>query len=174
MSGAGADRAGDQVALVVNGREVLAPASRPLARVVRDDLGLTATKVACGRGECGACTVLVDGRPTMSCVTAAGLVRGPVETLEALVDEVGDLREEFADTGAFQCGFCTPGQLVHAAALARRAPELMAEPDLPSVVRSQLSGNICRCTGYQAITGAVCSVLRRRVQGRRVEAGAES
>ncbi|GAA4731012.1 (2Fe-2S)-binding protein [Nocardioides endophyticus] len=141
---------------------MLAPASRTLASVLRDDLDLTAAKVACGRGECGACTVLVDGRPTMSCVTAVALVRGPVETLEALAEEVTDLREEFADAGAFQCGFCTPGQLVHAAALARRADELVAEDDLPGVVRDRLSGNICRCTGYQAITGAVCAVLARR------------
>lgn len=152
----------DEVALVVNGRRVLAASSRTLASVLRDDLDLTAAKVACGRGECGACTVLVHGRPTMACVTAAGLVRGPVETLEALADEVTDLREEFADTGAFQCGFCTPGQLVHAAALARRAEELVAQDDVPGAVRARLSGNICRCTGYQAITGAVCSVLERR------------
>lgn len=153
------------VTLVVNGRSVEAPASRPLARVLRDDLDLTATKVACGRGECGACTVLVDGRPTMSCVTAAGLVRGPVETLEALADEATDLREEFADAGAFQCGFCTPGQLVHATALARRADELVGGDDLPGAVRARMSGNICRCTGYQAITASVCAVLERRAAG---------
>lgn len=163
-SGSTVPPTGDEVVLVVNGREVVAPASRSLAAVLREDLDLVAAKVACGRGECGACTVLVDGRPTMSCVTAAGLVRGPVETLESLADEVTDLREEFADTGAFQCGFCTPGQLVHAAALARRATELVAEPDLPTAVRTRLSGNICRCTGYQAITGAVCAVLRRRAE----------
>lgn len=152
----------DTVELLVNGRAVEAEAGRPLARVLREDLDLTAAKLACGRGECGACTVLVDGRPTMSCVTAAGLVRGPVETLEALAEEVTDLREEFADAGAFQCGFCTPGQLVHAAALARRAADLVEEPDLPAAVRARLSGNICRCTGYQAITAAVCAVLERR------------
>lgn len=159
---AGTKAAAPVVTLVVNGRSVDAPASRSLARVLREDLDLTATKVACGRGECGACTVLVDGRPTMSCVTAAGLVRGPVETLEALADESADLREEFADTGAFQCGFCTPGQLVHATALARRADELVDEPDLPATVRARMSGNICRCTGYQAITASVCAVLERR------------
>jgi aerobic-type carbon monoxide dehydrogenase small subunit (CoxS/CutS family) len=154
------------VSLVVNGREVLADPARPLAQVLRDDLGLTATKIACGQGECGACTVLVGGRPTMSCVTMAGLVTGPVETLEHLADEITDLREEFADTGAFQCGFCTPGQLVHAAALCRRAEEVVADADPARVVREELSGNICRCTGYQAITRSVCDVLRRRVEGR--------
>lgn len=159
----GAGDEGDRTTLVVNDTKVLAPVSQSLATFLRDQLGLTATKVACGRGECGACTVLVDGRPTMACVTMAGLVRGRVETLESLADEISDLREEFADRGAFQCGFCTPGQLVHAAALVRQAQQLADERDLPCAVRQRLSGNICRCTGYQAITAAVCSVLEQRV-----------
>ncbi|MDP9821832.1 (2Fe-2S)-binding protein [Nocardioides massiliensis] len=162
----GAGSEDDPTTLVVNGTEVLAPASQSLASVLRDQLGLTATKVACGRGECGACTVLVDGRPTMACVTMAGLVRGPVETLEGLADEISDLREEFADRGAFQCGFCTPGQLVHGAALVRQAGRLAEEGDLPCAVRKRLSGNICRCTGYQAITAALCSVVEQRVEAR--------
>lgn len=158
----GDGRASDDVMLVVNGMRVHAPAARSLAHVLREQLGLTATKIACGRGECGACTVLIDGRPTMSCVTMAGLVRGRVETLEGLADEITDLREEFADRGAFQCGFCTPGQLVHGAALVRQADRLVDEDDLPCAVRHRLSGNICRCTGYQAITAALCSVVERR------------
>lgn len=150
--------------LVVNGRSVDIAASdvRPLARVLRDSLDLHATKVACAQGECGACTVLVGQRPVMSCVTSVALVSEPVTTLEGLADEITDLRQEFADRGAFQCGFCTPGQLVHAAVLLRRSAELAEHHDLPDYVRSQLSGNICRCTGYQAITQAVCSAICQR------------
>ncbi|WP_268987323.1 (2Fe-2S)-binding protein [Streptomyces radicis] len=163
MSGAGAGQP-PPIRLTVNGApvEVRAPGSTTLATVLREQLDLRATKIACERGECGACTVLVGGRPTMACVTPAALVREPVETLEAVADEVTDLRAEFADRGAFQCGFCTPGQLVHGAALTRRADELRESGDLQERVRTELSGNICRCTGYQAITQAVCAVIARR------------
>ena len=133
----------------------------PLSTVLREQLGLIATKVACGRGECGACTVLVDGRPRMSCTTPAALVRGPVWTSEGLADESRDLREEFADRGAFQCGFCTPGQVVSAVALLREGVE-GEESERRSRVRYHMSGNICRCTGYQAIVDAVCAVSARR------------
>lgn len=152
------------VRLEVNGDpvEVSADGATTLASVLRDELDLTATKVACGRGECGACTVLLGGRPVMACVTPVAFVTEPVETLEGVAEEVTDLREEFTDRGAFQCGFCTPGQLVHGAALARAAQKLADSEDLPQVVRRQLSGNICRCTGYQAITSAVCTVINRR------------
>ncbi|AIY15886.1 (2Fe-2S)-binding protein [Pimelobacter simplex] len=144
---------GEQVAVEVRGAE-------SLAAVLRDRVGLTGTKIACERGECGACTVLVEGRPTMSCIQPAALVAGEVETIEGLADEIRDLREEFADRGAFQCGFCTPGQLVRAAALLR---EEAARAGLdPDVVRHQMSGNICRCTGYQAIVAAVVDVAERR------------
>lgn len=157
-------RADPTVRLEINGvpTEVSAVGTTTLASVLRDELGLTATKVACGQGECGACTVLLGGRPVMSCVTPVAFVREPVETLEGVADEVTDLREEFTDRGAFQCGFCTPGQLVHGAALTREAERLADTEDLPGTVRRQLSGNICRCTGYQAITSAVCAVINRR------------
>src|SRR5436309_15804692 len=105
--------------LRVNGRdvEIEAAAGDTLLRVLRDELRLVGAKEACGRGECGACTVLVDGTPVMSCVTLAALVRGEVTTIEGLAGETRDLREAFADAGAFQCGFCTPGQIVRASAL---------------------------------------------------------
>ena len=147
--------------LTVNGKDVDVEVEGlvPLSTVLRDQLGLTATKVACGRGECGACTVLVGGRPRMSCTTAAALVRVPVETSEGLADESSALRAAFADRGAFQCGFCTPGQVAHAVALLREGL-----PPTDSAARRhvqhRLSGNICRCTGYQAITDAVCAVAR--------------
>nr|WP_218891275.1 2Fe-2S iron-sulfur cluster-binding protein [Actinomycetospora corticicola] len=132
-----------------------------LATVLRDQLHLTAAKVACGRGECGACTVLIGGRPTMSCITPAALVREPVETSEGLAEESRDLRARFADTGAFQCGFCTPGQVVHACALLRAGLPTDDEAGRDHV-RQALSGNICRCTGYQAIVESVCAVARER------------
>lgn len=162
-------RATSTVRLEVNGHpaEVAVDGATTLAGALRDQLGLTATKVACGQGECGACTVLIGGRPVMACVTPAALVREPVETLEGVADEVTDLREEFTDRGAFQCGFCTPGQLVHGAALIREADQLAESEDLPGLVRRHLSGNICRCTGYQAITGAVCTVIARRAEQER-------
>jgi aerobic-type carbon monoxide dehydrogenase small subunit (CoxS/CutS family) len=149
--------------LVVDGRprEVDVSGLPSLATVLRDQLHLTAAKIACGRGECGACTVLVGGRPTMSCITPAVLVREPVETSEGLAEESRDLRERFADSGAFQCGFCTPGQVVHACALLRGG--LPADDgDRRARVRDALSGNICRCTGYQAIVDSVCAVAARR------------
>ncbi|MBM9464179.1 2Fe-2S iron-sulfur cluster binding domain-containing protein [Aeromicrobium sp. YIM 150415] len=150
--------------LRVNGDhvEVDLGGATPLAEVLRDVLGLRATKLACRRGECGACTVLVGERPVMSCVTPVALVDQPVTTLEGLAEEIADVRAEFADRGAFQCGFCTPGQLVHIAALLSRSSEALSDEDLAESIRAQLSGNICRCTGYQAITAAVCAVVRRR------------
>ncbi|MDQ6522538.1 2Fe-2S iron-sulfur cluster-binding protein [Nocardioides sp. LHD-245] len=147
---------GEQVAVEVRGAE-------SLAAVLRERVGLTGTKIACERGECGACTVLVDGRATMSCIEPAALVTGEVETIEGLAEEIRDLREEFADRGAFQCGFCTPGQLVRATALLR-AEAARSGLD-PEVVRHQMSGNICRCTGYQAIVAAVVEVAERRAGG---------
>jgi aerobic-type carbon monoxide dehydrogenase small subunit (CoxS/CutS family) len=134
-----------------------------LAEVLRDQLDIVTPKVACGQGECGACTVLVDGRPRMSCITLAALVSGEVATTAGLEEETEDLRAAFADFGAFQCGFCTSGQLVHAAALLRQSmpPARRAEH-----VRARLSGNICRCTGYSGIVSAVCHVAEQRERAR--------
>ncbi|WP_033296174.1 (2Fe-2S)-binding protein [Amycolatopsis jejuensis] len=151
-------RAGDRTAttdteLEVNGTRHLlrhAPGA-VLLELLRDRLGLTGTKLACGNGECGACTVLVDGTPVLACITLAARVRGPVETIEGLAGETARLREAFADAGAFQCGFCTSGQLVHAAALLR-AGEVPADDH---GLRHQLAGNICRCTGYSAIVQGI-------------------
>jgi aerobic-type carbon monoxide dehydrogenase small subunit (CoxS/CutS family) len=148
--------------LTVNGEqiEVEVRGAESLASVLRDRVGLTGTKIACERGECGACTVLVDGVPRMSCIEPAALVDGAIETIEGVADEIIDLREEFADRGAFQCGFCTPGQLVRATALLREDGARTARD--ADCVRRQMSGNICRCTGYQAIVSAVVSVAERR------------
>jgi aerobic-type carbon monoxide dehydrogenase small subunit (CoxS/CutS family) len=132
-----------------------------LLDVLRDDLGLTGTKEACGRGECGACTVLIDGRPVLACITLARRVTGHVQTVEGLAEEHADLRAEFAAASAFQCGFCTPGQLVRAVALLRTG--LPADDD---TLRRELSGNICRCTGYQGIVAALRRAAAARAAGR--------
>lgn len=144
--------------LVVNGVEVTVTAAglRSLADVLRSELGLTATKIACGRGECGACTVLIGGEPRMACTTPVALVRDEVETSEGLANESESLRRSFADHGAFQCGFCTPGQIVHATALLRRGIRDATR------IRHALSGNICRCTGYQAIVDCVLTAAEER------------
>ncbi|GAA3100977.1 (2Fe-2S)-binding protein [Pseudonocardia yunnanensis] len=158
------DRPNPTYRLVVNGEsaDVDTAGLRSLAAVLREDLHLTATKVSCGRGECGACTVLVDGQPRMACTTPAALVRGEVWTSEGLARESADLRARFADTGAFQCGFCTPGQIVHAVALLRSGLAALDRAERRRQVRHALSGNICRCTGYQAIVESVCSVAEDR------------
>lgn len=120
-----------------------------LLDVVRENLGLTGTKEACGRGECGACTVLLDGLPVLACVMPALAVHGEVITIEGLAESTVDLRAAFADAGAFQCGFCTPGQLVTAWAL------LVGGAGDEQHVREGMSGNICRCTGYGGIVSAI-------------------
>jgi aerobic-type carbon monoxide dehydrogenase small subunit (CoxS/CutS family) len=137
--------------LDVNGTAYVldAPVGRTLAETLRDDLGLTGTKVACGEGHCGACTVLVDGRPTLSCITLAHTVEGRrVTTIEGLRDH--PLVEAFVRCDAVQCGFCTPGQIVSASAL------LAANPEPSSAeIRHALAGNLCRCGTYPKIEEAV-------------------
>lgn len=149
--------------LIVNGqrREIDAPDGATLLEILRDRLDLTGTKEACGRGECGACTVQIGGVPQLACIILAALVDAPVTTIEGLAEEWSDLRRAFAEHGGFQCGFCTSGQIVHAAAiLAEGLPENAAEAAL--AIRHRLSGNICRCTGYAGILDAVMSVARAR------------
>jgi aerobic-type carbon monoxide dehydrogenase small subunit (CoxS/CutS family) len=132
-----------------------------LLDALRGRLGMTGAKEACGRGECGACTVLVDGTPVLSCLLLAVRMRGEVTTVEGLEQECRDLREAFADTLGFQCGFCTPGQIVRAAALLRAGlPEDRAEAE--RAVRYEMSGNICRCTGYNGIVDAILRVAAER------------
>jgi len=151
------------LSLVINGlrQEFDAQDGATLLEILRERLGLTGTKEACGRGECGACTVQIGGVPHLACITLAALVAEPVTTIEGLAAEWTDLRRAFAEHGGFQCGFCTAGQIVHAAAiLTEGLPENAAEAE--SVLRHRLSGNICRCTGYAGIVDAVMSVARAR------------
>ena len=139
-----------ELELVVNGdtHVVEAPIGISLAQLLREELGFTGTKIACNEGHCGACTVQVDGVPTLSCITLAHAVRGEVTTIEGLRDH--PLIDAFVRADAVQCGFCTPGQVVSAAAL------VAANPD-PTVdeIRHQMAGNICRCGTYPRIEEAI-------------------
>jgi aerobic-type carbon monoxide dehydrogenase small subunit (CoxS/CutS family) len=124
---------------------------RSLAQVLREDLGLIGTKVACGEGHCGACTVLVDGVPVLSCITLVHTVDGKsVTTIEGLRDH--SLVYAFARTDAVQCGFCTPGQIVSAAALVEANPHPSHDE-----IRHAMSGNLCRCGTYPKIEEAIAT-----------------
>ena len=119
-----------------------------LAETLRDELDLSGTKIACAEGHCGACTVLVDGRPTLSCITLVHTVDGPVTTIDGLRDH--PMIDAFVRADAVQCGFCTPGQVVSAVALVDRVPD-------PSVdeIRHAMAGNLCRCGTYPKIEEAI-------------------
>ena len=124
---------------------------RSLAEVLRDDLGLTGTKVACGEGHCGACTVQLDGVPVLSCITLAHTVgEREVTTIEGLRDH--PLVHAFVRADALQCGFCTPGQIVSAAALVETNPDPSREQ-----IRHQMAGNLCRCGAYTNIEEAIAT-----------------
>jgi aerobic-type carbon monoxide dehydrogenase small subunit (CoxS/CutS family) len=141
--------------LRVNGEErtVAFPVHHTLLEVLREELGLTGTKHGCELGECGTCTVLVDGRPVLSCLTLAAEIEGEaIETVEGLQEcnRLHPLQRTFADLGAAQCGYCTPGILMASKAL-------LADNPRPSraEIRAALAGNLCRCTGYVKILEAV-------------------
>jgi len=139
-----------EVKLTVNGGEHVAdaPVGTSLASLLRNELGLTGTKIACNEGHCGACTVQIDGVPTLSCITLAHSVRGEVTTIEGLRDH--PLIEAFVRADAVQCGFCTPGQVVSAAALVASNPEPTVDE-----IRHRMAGNICRCGTYPRIEEAI-------------------
>jgi xanthine dehydrogenase YagT iron-sulfur-binding subunit len=139
--------------LRVNGQEFAVDASvgTSLAEVLRDGLGLTGTKVACNEGHCGACTVQLDGIPVLSCLTLVHTVDGrEVTTIEGLRDH--PLVDSFVRADALQCGFCTPGQIVSAAALVAANPSPSTEE-----IRHGMAGNICRCGTYPKIEEAIAS-----------------
>ncbi len=132
--------------------------TRRLLDVLREDLGKTGTKEGCGEGECGACSVLVDGEVVDSCLIAVGQVEGrTVTTVEGLADggELTGLQQAFIEHGAAQCGICTPGMLLAAHALLQQSKPLTADE-----VREGLAGNLCRCTGYTKIIDAVMACAK--------------
>ncbi len=143
------------VELLVNGEayEVAVEPQTTLLEALRRELGLTGTKEGCGTGECGSCTVLVNGAAILSCLTLAVDCEGQeITTVEALASggALSPVQRAFAETGAVQCGFCTPGMVLSTTALLRENPD----PDLDEI-RKALEGNLCRCTGYNKIVDAV-------------------
>lgn len=152
------------ITLRVNGEthELYVPVHKTLLEVLREDLGLTGTKHGCELGECGTCTVLIDGEPVLSCLTLPVEVQGKdIMTVEGLAQNgiPHPLQVAFAELNAAQCGYCTPGMLMSARALLDRNPD-----PSPEEVREALAGNLCRCTGYVKIVEAV-RLAARRLQG---------
>jgi carbon-monoxide dehydrogenase small subunit len=150
------------IRLKVNGEEVevLAPVHKTLLEVLREDLNLTGTKHGCELGECGTCTVLVDGEPVLACLALPIELQGrEITTVEGLAKgaEPSALQTAFAELGAAQCGYCTPGMLLAGQALLDKNPHPSRDE-----IRNALSGNLCRCTGYSKIHEAVELAARRR------------
>ena len=144
-----------KVRLKVNGRERSADvgATETLLSLLRERLGLTGTKEGCGRGECGACTVILDGEPVNACLVFAAQCDGrDVLTIEGLSEsgEIDRIQRAFVETGAVQCGFCTPGMIMSAHALLASNPRPTRDE-----IREAISGNLCRCTGYVKIVDAI-------------------
>jgi aerobic-type carbon monoxide dehydrogenase small subunit (CoxS/CutS family) len=149
------------VALQVNGETHLleVPPTRRLLAVLRENLALTGAKLGCGEGACGACAVLLDGKPVVSCLLPVGAVDGrTVTTIEGLAREPSALVDAFVAEDALQCGFCTPGQIVSATALLASTPQPTREQ-----VRAALTGNLCRCGAYPKIERAVMRASGQQV-----------
>ena len=148
------------ISLIINGTEeqLQVSSNMTLLHALRDKLGFTGTKNGCEAGECGACTVLVDGEPMNSCLVLAVELNGrEITTVEGLAEDgkLTPLQQAFADLNAVQCGYCTPGMLMSATALLKRNPH-PSEVD----IQEALIGNLCRCTGYQRIIDAVLKASR--------------
>lgn len=148
------------IALTVNGEphELAVEPQRTLLEVLREDLGLTGTKEACGTGECGACTVLIDGKPILSCLTLAIEIQGKeITTIEGLADggHLHPLQKAFIQYGAIQCGYCTSGMILNAKSILDENPK----PSRDEILKG-LEGNLCRCTGYNKIVDAIMKVSR--------------
>ena len=150
---------------IVNGKsyELAIEPHMLLVEVLRDELGLTGTKHSCGSGHCGACTVLIDGIPALSCLTPAITVKGKnITTIEGLAEgtTLHPIQKAFIDCGAIQCGYCTPGMIMSTKALLDRNPNPTREE-----VKQALSGNLCRCTGYVKIVDAVLAAAETMKKG---------
>jgi carbon-monoxide dehydrogenase small subunit len=150
--------------MFVNGEEIfteIAP-NKTLLWLLREELGLTGTKEGCGAGECGACTVIFNGKPVNSClVMALEAEGGEVFTIEgeAKNGELSELQKAFIKHNALQCGFCTPGMVMSARALLNRNPSPTRED-----IKEAMQGNLCRCTGYETIAEAIESVVKSEVE----------
>ena len=155
------------IELTVNGEPyslVIAP-NRTLLEVLRDDLGLTGAKAGCGEGACGTCTVLLDGRPVRSCLTLAVEVQGKaITTIEGLAEgiELHPVQQAFAEHGAIQCGFCSPGMILVTKALLDENPHPTEQE-----AREAISGNVCRCTGYAKVVEAMLAAAEMGEGGHR-------
>jgi aerobic-type carbon monoxide dehydrogenase small subunit (CoxS/CutS family) len=140
------------------------PSHRRVVDLLREDLGLTGTKEGCGAGECGACTILVDGENRLSCLMTAAQLEGrnitTIEGLSSRDENLHPVQEAFIQYGAVQCGFCTPGMALSAVRLLHRNPHPTREE-----IREGLSGNLCRCTGYVKIVDAVEAAARSMNNG---------
>ena len=150
----------------VNGENRAADAdpAMPLAVFLRDHLKLRGTKIGCGNGECGACTVLMDGRAVCSCLMPLGRAQGRrIETIESLgdPDDLHPIQRTLVERGAFQCGFCTPGVVMSLVALLEESPK----PD-DDEIRSALQGNLCRCSGYVKLLEAVKEIVGKGLHER--------
>ncbi len=153
------------ITLKINGEsyEVAVEPRKLLVDVLRDDLGLMGTKKACDFGNCGSCTVLIDGKPVLSCLTLAIEARDKdILTIEGMArnGHLHPLQQAFVDYGAIQCGFCTPGMLLSAKALLDENPQ-----PTDTEIKEALSGNLCRCTGYVKIIEAVEKAARKSKEG---------
>jgi carbon-monoxide dehydrogenase small subunit len=149
-----------EIELTVNGtrRRIETTPTRPLLEILREDLGLTAAKEACGEGECGACTVLFNGRLVQSCLILALQADGAeILTPEGVEEETRALRDAFVREDGVQCGFCTPGFVLAGYDYLRRGGT--ADPE---AIRSALDGNLCRCTGYYAIVKAIEAAAKEK------------
>ena len=155
-----------QVALMINGRihRILVEPRWSLHFVLRERLAITGTKAGCERGECGSCTVLIDGQPRYACITLAVEAEGTeITTVEGLLDgeELGTVQKAFVEEDAFQCGYCTPGQVMAAEGLLRANPS----PSFDEI-RCGMSGNLCRCGAYPHIVNAVTTAAENKKGGK--------
>jgi len=144
-----------KITLIVNGQKktVVTDPNRPLLDVLREDLQITGPKYGCGEGQCGACTVLMDGKRALSCITPASAAnKKKITTIEGLADgdRLHPVQQAFLDEGAIQCGYCTPGMILSAVALLAENPQPTDEQ-----ITEWMNSNICRCNGYEKIMNAV-------------------
>jgi len=150
------------ITLNVNGQvyDLVIPVNRTLTQVLRENLKLTGTKQGCSVGDCGSCTVLMDGQPVNSCLVLAVEAEGhSIQTIEGLAEngQLHPVQQAFVEQGGIQCGFCSPGMILTAKALLDRNPSPTEEE-----IRKAISGNLCRCTGYQKIVESIQSAAERK------------